>query len=153
MPAIIAKDRFVALAGSDLGASDWFLIDQERVDQFADVTIDHQFIHVDPVKAAATPFGGTIAHGFLTVALLVHLMKDISVVPQGAVMGINYGFDKVRFLTPVKVGSRIRATARVADVAEKSPGQFLVTYDVTVEIEGEAKPALVARWLGMTVVA
>ncbi|MFQ5517389.1 MAG: MaoC family dehydratase [Acidimicrobiia bacterium] len=153
MPAIIAKDRFVALAGSDLGASDWFLIDQERVDEFADVTIDHQFIHVDPVKAAATPFGGTIAHGFLTVALLVHLMKDISVVPQGAVMGINYGFDKVRFLTPVKVGSRIRATARVADVAEKSPGQFLVTYDVTVEIEGEAKPALVARWLGMTVVA
>lgn len=137
--------------GTELGPSEWFEITQERVDAFADATLDHQFIHVDPAKAAATPFGGTIAHGFLTLSLLVHLAGELVIVPEGTVMGINYGTNKVRFLAPVRVGKRIRAHARLIDTVEKSPGRHLSTYEVTVEIEGEDKPALIAEWLSMAV--
>ena len=141
------------LKGSDLGHSDWFLIDQQRVNDFADVTIDHQFIHVDEAAAAAGPFGGTIAHGFLTLSLLVHLTSELATPLDNLVMGINYGFEKIRFLVPVPVGSEIRAHIKIADVAERNPGQFLFTQDVTVEIRGEDKPALVAQWLSLQITA
>ena len=107
---------------------------------------------MDPVRAAATPFGGTIAHGFLTLSLLPRMMEDIGAGMQGAVMGLNYGFDRIRFLAPVKVNSRVRARARLQDVQQKSPGQFLIRQEVTVEIENESKPALIAEWLTMVVV-
>ncbi len=140
------------MVGRDLGPSDWLEIDQGRIDRFAEVTFDHQFIHVDPELAAQTPFGTTIAHGFLTLSLITRMCAAFMLMPEGTVMGINYGLDKVRFLTPVKVGSRVRARATVRDVTERSPGQWLVKYEVVVEIEGEAKPALVAEWLGVSVV-
>lgn len=149
----VPADRLTEHVGMELGPSDWFEVTQERVNSFADTTLDHQFIHIDPEAAARTPFGGTIAHGFLTLSLLVHLAGPLQVVPEGMVMGINYGTNKVRFLSPVRVGKRIRARSRLMDVAEKSPGQYLFTYDVTVDIEGEERPALVAEWLSMTVVA
>ena len=139
------------MVGEDLGRSEWFTIDQDRVNDFADVTIDHQFIHVDPEAAAATPFGGTIVHGFLTLSLLVHLAEELAVRPANVEMGLNYGFDKIRFLAPVPVGSAVRAHLVVADVTEKSAGRFLIAYDVEVEIEGEEKPALVARWLSLLI--
>lgn len=141
------------LKGSDLGRSEWLLIDQQRVNDFADVTIDHQFIHVDEAAAAAGPFGGTIAHGFLTLSLLVHLTSELATPLDNLVMGINYGFEKIRFLAPVPVGSEVRAHVKIADVAERSPGQFLFTQDVTVEIRGEDKPALVAQWLSLQITA
>lgn len=150
---VVAKEDMLAQKGRDLGVSEWLEIDQDRVNAFADVTEDHQFIHVDPEAAAQTPFGGTIAHGFLTLSLLPRLTAGMTILPDGMVMGINYGLNRVRFLAPVKVGKRIRARATVADVQEKGPGQFLVTTDVTVEIEGEDKPALVAEWLGLFVTA
>lgn len=153
MRQVAPAEKMTEYVGTDLGYSDWFQIDQSRIDGFADVTLDHQYIHVDPERAALTPFGTTIAHGFLTVSLLVHLSQDLALVPENAVMGINYGINKLRFLAPVKVGSRIRAHSTVADVVEKTPGQFLITYDVTVEIEDEEKPALVAQWLSMAIVA
>ncbi|MAR93081.1 MAG: MaoC family dehydratase [Pseudomonadota bacterium] len=137
--------------GKSMGASDWFQIDQDRINGFADTTLDHQFIHVDPERAKDTPFGGTIAHGFLTLSLLPHLQTQMSeqVVPEGTQMAMNYGFDKIRFLAPVKTGARVRATAVLKDVTEKKPGQLLLTAEYTVEIEGESKPALIADWLVM----
>jgi acyl dehydratase len=137
--------------GADLGSSPWLAIDQRRIDAFADCTLDRQYIHTDPEQAARTPFGGTIAHGFLTLSLLTHFAEALGVRFENTVMGINYGFDKVRFLAPVKVGSRIRARARLLDAQEKRPGQFLVRQEFTVEIEGEAKPALLAEWLTMAI--
>lgn len=142
-----------AMAGTDLGAGDWFLVDQQRVDAFADVTLDHQYIHVDPARAAQTPFGGTIVHGFLTTSLLVHLTSNLMVAPDNMVMGINYGFNRLRYLAPVPVGSEVRARIKVLDVAERSPGQYLLTYDVTVEIKDQEKPALVAEWLNLIVIS
>lgn len=139
------------MIGADLGRSDWFLVDQQRVNDFADVTLDHQFIHVDPAAASKTPLGGTIVHGFLTTSLLVHLVAGLSVAPDNMVMGLNYGFNKLRYLSPVPVGSEIRAHVKVSDISERSPGQFLLTYDVTVEIKGEEKPALVAEWLNLLI--
>ena len=135
--------------GQELGVSEWFLIDQDRINAFADATLDHQFIHVDPEKAKATPFGTTIAHGYLTVSLLPHLQSTIDgfIMPKGTKMGMNYGFDKLRFMAPVKVDQRIRARAKLLDVTEKKPGQWLLKLEYTVEIEGEEKPALVAEWL------
>ncbi len=117
------------------------------------MTLDHQYIHIDPERAAQTPFGRTIAHGFLTMSLMVHLAEDVAIKPANAVMGINYGFDRLRFLSPVPVGSRIRYGATVASVTDKGGGQVLFKYDVTVEIEGSDKPALVAEWLSMVVIA
>ena len=137
--------------GKELGASDWFKIDQERINNFADATLDHQFIHVDAEAAKSTPFGGTIAHGFLTLSLLPYLQATVAeiIVPEGTKMGMNYGFDKLRFLAPVKVDSRVRAVAKLLDVTEKKPGQFLLKFEFVVEIEGEDKPALISEWLLM----
>ncbi len=139
--------------GAPLGTSDWFEIDQERVNAFADVTLDHQYVHVDPERAKATPFGGTIAHGLLTLSLLVHLCLDFIPKIEGTKLLLNYGFDKVRFVSPVRVGSRIRASGRLGGVSERAPGQALVRVDVVVEIENQDKPALVAEWLSLHVLA
>jgi acyl dehydratase len=142
--------NLAACIGQDAGTSEWFTIDQQRVNDFADVTLDHQFIHVDPVKAAQGPFGTTIAHGFLTLSMLAYFLQNgVGVDIPNRTMGVNYGFDKVRFLQPVKVGSRIRAKAAVLEAAEKNPGQFLFKLDITVEIEGQDKPAIKAEWLSM----
>jgi len=150
---LLNRSNMLEQLGANLGTSDWLLIDQAKIDAFADCTLDHQFIHVDPVKAAQTPFGSTIAHGFLSLSLLSHFAGTVGCGFENAVMGINYGFDRVRFLTPVKVDSRIRARARLLDVQEKSPGQFLIKQEVSLEIEGEPKPALIAEWLTMAVTA
>jgi acyl dehydratase len=138
--------------GKDLGRSDWLLIEQERINQFADCTGDHQFIHVDPEKAALTPFGTTIAHGFLSLSLLPALTSGIQVLPQGLKMGVNYGLDSLRFIQPVKVGSRVRAQVTLLDVTEKNPGQWLLKSRVTLEIEGVEKPAFIAESLALCVV-
>ena len=135
--------------GSEIGVSDWILVDQGRIDAFADVTEDPQFIHVDPEAAAATPFGGTIAHGFLTLSLLSRMAGDAMLRPEGVKMGVNYGFEKVRFLAPVRSGSRVRGRFRLDRFDEKRPGQYQFTHTVTVEVEGEDKPALIAEWIGM----
>jgi acyl dehydratase len=147
MPATVSAAELPSLVGTELGVTDWFLIDQDRVNAFADTTLDHQFIHVDPDKAAMTPFGGTIAHGFLTLSLLPHFLESAAVPIAGTLMAVNYGTDKVRFIQPVKVGSRIRARAVLADADERKPGQWLLKETVTVEIEGEEKPAMVAEAL------
>ncbi len=132
--------------------SDWFTVSQECINQFADVTVDHQFIHIDEVRAKETPFGGTIAHGFLTLSLLSKFVSEVGLQLEGLTMGVNYGFDKLRFLAPVRAGARIRARFKLNSVTEKKPGQFLMSYGVTVDIEGEDIPALIADWLGMQVV-
>ena len=153
-----AFPHFQADVGNDEGTGEWFEVTQDQIDRFADVTHDHQFIHVDPERAKATPFGTTIAHGFLTLSMLTHLAAGASAAPpdparwKGVVMGINYGFDKVRFLSPVKVGSPIRARAVTADVKLKGSA-IDVTRTFTVEIEGEDKPALVADWITRSVYA
>ena len=148
---IVEPAELKAWEGKELGASDWFEIDQDRINAFADATLDHQFIHVDPEKAKATPFGTTIAHGYLTVSLLPYLQTSIAdfLLPKGMKMGMNYGFDKLRFMAPVKVGKRVRAVATLLDATEKKPGQWLMKYQFTVEIENEDKPALIAEWLLM----
>jgi len=147
----IPKEEFLQMTGRDLGASEWFKIDQERINNFADNTIDHQFIHVDEEAAKATPFGSTIAHGFLSLSMITHLSEKLMVIPEGIQMAFNYGFDKVRFITPVKVNGEIRALMSVADVTQKDQG-ILVKLSVSVEVKGEAKPAFVAEWLVMYVV-
>lgn len=146
---IVSLESAQNLIGEDLGASDWLLVDQARIDAFADTTGDHQFIHVDPKRARATPFGGTIAHGFLTLSLLASLIPEGAIVLEGVTMGVNYGFEKVRFLTPVRSGKRIRARHRLLGIDDKGGGRVLTRTEVTVEIEGEDKPALIAEWLGM----
>jgi len=135
--------------GSEVGVSDWILIDQRRIDAFAEVTEDHQFIHIDPQAAAATPFGGTIAHGFLTLSLLSRMAADAMLRPADIKMGVNYGFEKVRFLAPVRSGKRVRGRFRLQRFEEKRPGQYQFVHEVTVEIEGEDKPALIADWIGL----
>ena len=152
MAVTMNKDNVRSLVGSELGVSGWIRIEQARIDAFADTTEDHQFIHVDPERAAQTPFGGTIAHGFLTLSLLPRFMADIGGGMEDAVMGLNYGFDKIRFLAPVKVNSRVRARAKLLDVQEKAPKQFLIKQEITVEIENESKPAMVGEWLTMVMV-
>jgi len=145
----VKPEDIPSLVGTELGVTEWMEIDQERVNVFAEVTEDRQFIHVDPEKAKMTPFGGPIAHGFLTLSLLSHFSADAGFALEGAQMGVNYGFEKVRFLTPVKVGQKIRGRYTLKSCEEKRPGQYLFCYGVTVEIEGEDKPALIADWLGM----
>ena len=145
-------DTFSSRIG-ETHASDWFEIDQGRVNAFADVTQDHQFIHVDPVRAAReTPFGGPIAHGFLTLSLMTKLCSENGVYPEGIVMGVNYGLDKVRFLNPVRAGKRVRAHTEIMSVDRKDANRFLVKQAVTVEIEGEDTPAVYAEWLGMSII-
>lgn len=147
--ANVTKEQLLAAGGTELGVSGWLNIDQDRINQFADVTLDHQFIHIDPEAAAKTPFGGTVAHGFLSLSVLPHLMQDLTLVPQNVVMGVNYGFNSLRFLNPVPVNSNVRANVSVKEVVEKKTGQYLITYSVVLEIEGIEKPALVAEWLTM----
>ncbi|AZC25845.1 MULTISPECIES: MaoC family dehydratase [Pseudomonas] len=135
--------------GKELGRSAWLTIDQERINLFAEATGDFQFIHVDPAKAAQTPFGSTIAHGFLTLSLIPKLMEDILVLPQGLKMAINYGLDSVRFIQPVKVDSKVRLKVDLVDATEKKPGQWLLKASVTLEIEGQEKPAYIAEPLSL----
>jgi acyl dehydratase len=148
MPIASIED-IKARIGSEIGVSDWILVDQARIDAFADVTEDPQFIHIDPEAAAKTPFGGTIAHGFLTLSLLSRMAADAMLRPEGVKMGVNYGFEKVRFLAPVRSGKRVRGRFTLASVEEKRPGQWQFLHNVTVEIEGEDKPALIADWIGL----
>jgi acyl dehydratase len=149
----VTRTELDELVGKPLGVSEWLRVDQARIDAFAEVTEDRQFIHVDPKRAAATPFGGTIAHGLLTLSMIVRLCWDFVPHVRGTELVLNYGFDKVRFVTPVKVDSRIRANARLASVAKRKPGQLLLNMSVEIEIEGETKPALVAEWLSLHIVA
>ena len=137
--------------GEEVGVSSWIAIDQARIDRFADATEDRQFIHVDPPAAAQTPFGGTIAHGFLSLSLLSRMGAEAMLVPDGLKIAVNYGLDRVRFLAPVRSGSRVRGRFILDSVEEKAPGQLLMRHDVTVEIEREDKPALSAVWLALMV--
>ncbi len=139
--------EFKALQGKEMGVSDWFTITQDQIDKFADCTHDHQFIHVDPEKAAQTPFGSTIAHGFLTLSLLSAMVYQMPSI-EGVAMGVNYGMNKMRFISPVKVGARIRGRFVLDKIEEIRPGEFQTTTTVTVEIEGQERPALVAEWIG-----
>jgi acyl dehydratase len=143
---------YLELKGSVLGTSDWIAISQDRIDAFAECTGDHQFIHVDPDLARQTPFGGTIAHGYLTLSLLSRMAFDVMPAIAGTRMGVNYGLDSVRFLAPVRSGKRVRGTFTLADVVERSSGVLQSTISVTVEIEGEEKPALVAQWVTLAYV-
>ena len=149
--AVVSRDELTSMVGDELGTSEWFTIDQDRIDQFADVTVDHQYIHVDEDRASQTPLGGTIAHGFLTLSLVTHLTSQIGVTPENTVMVFNYGLDRLRFINPVRAGSRVRAHTTLMDFTEKQPGQLLIKTGVTVEIDGEEKPALVAESLMMAV--
>ena len=134
--------------GEEIGVSDWLLVDQEMIDKFADATGDHQFIHVNPEMAKMTPFGGTIAHGFLTLSLMARFqLSTQGLTPSDIRMGLNYGGNKVRFLTPVRSGSRVRGRFKLLELEEKRPGQFQQTIEYTLEIEGVEKPAVVAEWI------
>jgi acyl dehydratase len=152
MSDAITVDQLRASIGGEPRTSSWLTIDQPRIDTFADVTEDHQFIHIDVERAKLeTPFGGTIAHGFLTLSVLSSFAYETRQPIRGAVMGINYGLNNLRFLNPVKAGARVRAHFTILAVEDKGPGRILTTTGVSVEIEGEEKPALVAEWLGMTI--
>ena len=146
----VPKNEMTNAVGMKLGPSDWIELSQQRINAFADCTEDHQFIHVDEAKAKATPFGGTIAHGFLTLSLLAGLIEKIGVTPENTVMGMNYGFDKIRFLAPVKSGKRVRMVGEVLSVDQKDANRFLTTFGVSIEIEGEDTPALVSEFLLMS---
>jgi len=147
-----ALERLQALVGRELGLSGWHVVSQDMIDRFAAVTGDHQFIHVDPVRAAAeTPFGGTVAHGFLTLSLLSRMGQEAIPPVEGRAMGINYGFDKVRFPSPVKAGTRIRGRFVLSAVTPRAKGEVLLQYQATVEIDGGEKPAISAEWLTLAV--
>jgi acyl dehydratase len=147
----IAIGALAASAGTETGVSRWFTIDQKRIDAFADVTEDRQFIHVDPEAARASPFGGAIAHGFLTLSMLSALALDALPRVDGLAMGVNYGLERLRFLAPVRAGARIRGRFRLESVTRRSSTEFLSRNSVTVEIEGKVKPALIAEWLTLFV--
>ncbi len=147
MTAMTAQDM-TAKVGETLGTSEWLLVDQEMINKFADATGDHQFIHVNEDMAKMTPFGGTIAHGFLTLSLFPVLMaKSDCPRVEGVKMGVNYGGNKVRFLAPVRSGKKIRGHFKLLELEEKRPGQWQQTLEFSVEIEGEDKPALIAEWI------
>ena len=145
----LSAEDFANAAGKTPEPSSWIEITQERINRFADATGDHQYIHVDPERAASGPFGKTIAHGFLTLSMLVEMLMENTIVPKGLATTVNYGSDKIRYLSPVPVDSRIRAHQTIREVTEKQPGAWLVKLDVSVEIEGVDKPALVAEVLLM----
>jgi acyl dehydratase len=149
----ITIERLQAKIGAESGLSRWFEITQARIDAFAEVTEDWQFIHVDPVAAKATPFGGTIAHGFLTLSMLSAMAYDALPRVEGVAMGVNYGFDKVRFVSPVRAGARIRGRFKLEALTRRSPTELQAINAATVEIEGADKPALVAQWLSLYVLA
>lgn len=148
---VAALEEIRARVGEEIGVSDWFSVDQDRIDAFADATEDRQFIHTDPEATANTPFGGTIAHGFLTLSLLSRLASEVMLIPPETKMVVNYGMDRLRFLSPVRSGKRIRARFTLDSVDEKAAGQMLLRHQVTVEIEDEDRPALVAEWLGLVI--
>lgn len=145
-------DELQGLIGQEVGVSKWFDVTQARIDAFADCTEDHQFIHVDPEAAKATPFGGTIAHGFLTLSLASAMSYDAVAPLDGVVMGVNYGFDKLRFLAPVPAGSRVRGRFKLLSADDKGDGRWLLKHELTVEIDGADKPALIAEWLGLQMI-
>jgi acyl dehydratase len=147
MPQEISLSDVKNLVGTEVGISDWITVTQDTIDGFADATDDHQFIHTDPVRAAETPFGGTIAHGFLSLSLLSAMNYNCLPRIREQTMGINYGFDKVRFVTPVKSGAKVRGRFTMAEARFRGAGMLMVTYEVTVDVEGERKPALTATWL------
>jgi acyl dehydratase len=146
---VASLDEIRSRIGSEVGVSSWLTMDQQRINEFADATEDRQFIHTDPGTAARTPFGGTIGHGFLTLSMLSRMASEGMLVPDSIKMAVNYGLDRVRFIAPVRSGKRIRGRFRLDSVDQKAPGQLLLRHTVTVEIEGEEKPALTAEWLGL----
>ena len=146
---MLTLEEFIGMTGQEVGLTGWAAIGQDRIDQFADVTEDWQFIHIDPDAAARSPFGGTIAHGFLTLSMLSKFAYEALPSIQGSTMGVNYGFNRIRMLSPVPAGARIRARFRLAGAERKPPNRALFTYEVAVEIEGQDRPALIAEWLGM----
>ena len=146
--ASITPQELQTRVGQNIGTSEWVLVDQDMINKFADATGDHQFIHIDEEKAKLTPFGGTIAHGFLTLSLIPMLgQKTEAPKIEGIKMGVNYGGNKVRFLAPVRSGKRVRSHVKLLELDEKRPGQWQQTMEITVEIEGEEKPALIAEWI------
>ena len=147
---IATLEEIRAKVGQSVGVSDWIEVGQDRISEFAEATEDRQFIHTDPIAAAShTPFGGTIAHGFLSLSLLSRMAADVMQVPDTTRMAVNYGLDRVRFIAPVKAGKRVRGHFTLDSAEDKAPGQLLLKHSVTVEIEGEEKPALTAQWLGL----
>jgi len=149
---MVSIEEYLALVGSSVGSSDWLLVDQDRINEFAKVTEDRQFIHLDAERARTeSPFGGAIAHGFLTLSLLSHLGSQVFPIIKDKALTINYGLNKVRFLNPVKSGGRVRLHAKLISAVEKQPGRFMCELHSTVEIEGEETPALVAEQLLMHV--
>jgi acyl dehydratase len=153
MLKVVKTSEIESVIGTEVGVSDWIVIDQERIDKFADATMDHQFIHVDPEKATPV-FGSTIAHGFLSLSLIagIPFEQEIGMVLEGTKMGLNYGLDKVRFLSPVPVNSEVRIIMKCIDINEKNPGQYLAKFEVNMEIKGVEKPAYVAESLTMFIV-
>ena len=149
---LASLDEIASRVGQEIGVSSWLTVDQERIDAFADATEDRQFIHVDPAAAARTPFGGTIAHGFLSLSLLSRMGAEVMLMPGGVRIVINYGLDRVRFLAPVRAGKRVRGRFVLDSIEEKAAAQVLMRHNVTVEIEGGDKPALSAVWLALAIV-
>jgi acyl dehydratase len=149
MPELVSTEKLKKMVGQDNGVSEWVLIDQNRINRFADATDDHQWIHVDIEKAKGGPFGGPIGHGFLTLSLIPIFSKSAKYLPEGLKMSVNYGLNKVRFINPVPVGSRVRSKMVISAVEDKGPGRLLMTITHTIEIEGQDKPACIAEALGM----
>ncbi|HEY0329795.1 MAG TPA: MaoC family dehydratase [Rhodopseudomonas sp.] len=150
MSSLVEREAYLAMVGQEVGVSAWHLVDQTRIDAFAEATADHQFIHVDPLRAAhETPFGGSIAHGFLTLSLLSVFSYEAMPRIRGATMGVNYGFDRLRFISPVRAGARVRGRFTLTEASMRKPNEMLSRTAVSVEIEGEKRSALVADWLGL----
>jgi acyl dehydratase len=146
----VSLAAYHAMVGKEVGVSSWHLVDQKRINVYADVIEDHQFIHIDPERAQKeTPFGSTVAHGFLTMSLLSIMSYEVMPVIEGTTMGVNYGFDKLRFISPVKAGSRVRGRFVLAEAKLRKDKELQSRTNVTIEIEGEEKPALIADWLGL----
>ena len=146
----ISPQDYAEKTGETIGTSDWVEMTQERIQQFADATLDHQFIHINEEQAKMTPFGGTIAHGFLTLSMIPYLSSTVDGPKiDGVKMGVNYGGNKTRFISPVKSGKRIRGHWKLVEMVEKRPGQWQQTMEITMEIEGEDKPALITEWISM----
>jgi acyl dehydratase len=146
----VTGDEYAAMVGTEIGVSDWLTVTQDMINKFADVTGDHQFIHVNEELAKQTPFGGTIAHGFLTLSLLPQFGYTALPVIEGTKMGVNYGMNKLRFISPVKSGKKVRGRFKLLSLDLSKPGQRMAIIEATADIEGEAKPALIAEWLTLT---
>lgn len=143
----IKKEQLNEYVGQEIAVTDWLTVDQNMINQFAELTLDRQFIHIDPVRAKNTPFGGTIAHGLLTLSLVAYFVEKSEFNVEGFLVRVNYGFDKVRFLSPVPSGSRLRSRIKLLSAEEKRPGQLMLHIEVTSEVEGSSRPAMVAEYL------